>query len=342
MTRWTAALSHGLHPLAGPLLAGLNAVLSRRGGGRLSVLYFHRVLPAPDPMRPEEIEAETFRRLLSLVTRHFRVLPLGEAWTRLERGELPPRALALTFDDGYRDNVEVALPLLRRHGVAATFFVAGGFLEGGHMWNDTVIEAVRRAPGAELDLSHAGLGVHRLPTPDARRRAAGDLIRRLKHLPGSEREEKVAAVAETVGPERLPGDLMMREEDLRFLSREGMSIGAHTLHHPILARVSRSRAEQEIGGSRELLEGITGEPVSLFAYPNGRPGQDYGPEHVAMVRRAGFRLAAATLPGTAGRGTDPLQLPRFTPWRRDPLGFHALLARNYLERVRTFGEEEGP
>ena len=95
---------------------------------------------------------------MALLAAHFTVLPLSEAVERLARGALPARAVCVTFDDGYADNYAVAAPILPGMGSAATFFVAARYLDGGRMWNDTIIEAVRRATGPTLELSGLGLG----------------------------------------------------------------------------------------------------------------------------------------------------------------------------------------
>ena len=130
------------------------ALLSPAGHrGRLTVLIFHRVRPEPDPLFPRELDAAAFRERLSWLRAWFNVLPLDDAVDALARGSLPVRAAAITFDDGYADNHDVALPILREMGVPATFFIATGFLDGGRMWNDTVIEAIRRTPKPMLDLS---------------------------------------------------------------------------------------------------------------------------------------------------------------------------------------------
>jgi peptidoglycan/xylan/chitin deacetylase (PgdA/CDA1 family) len=118
----------------------------------LSILIYHRVVPEPDPLLPDLVCSEEFDRQLGVLSRWFTVLPLSEAVARLQAGRLPARAACVTFDDGYADNYEVALPLLAARGISATFFVATSFLEGGRMWNDDVIDTARLA-GASCAIS---------------------------------------------------------------------------------------------------------------------------------------------------------------------------------------------
>lgn len=303
---------------------------------RLSVLIFHRVLRAPDPLFPDEVDAARFKQLCGWARQWFNVLPLQQAIARLREGSLPPRALAITFDDGYADNHDVALPILQAAGLSATFFVATGFLNGGRMWNDTLIEAVRAARLPALDLSAAGIpGLDTLPLSTLAERRAGvmTLIRGCRYLPPAQRAQAVQAVAQAAGA-ALPDDLMMRDAQVRALHRAGMGVGGHTVNHPILARLDAAAARQEIAQGKAQLECILQAPVPLFAYPNGRPDEDYRAEHVQMVREAGFEAAVSTAWGSAGRDGDPYQLPRFTPWDRRRWAFGLRMGRNLQAPVR--------
>jgi peptidoglycan/xylan/chitin deacetylase (PgdA/CDA1 family) len=317
----------------------LFALLSPAGArARLNVLIFHRVLRKPDPLFPDEVDAARFDELLGWVKSWFNVLPLDEAARRLADGSLPARAAALSFDDGYADNHDVALPLLQKHGLPCSFFVATGFLDGGRMWNDTLIEAVRLSRLATLDLRGLAdvrgedLGQHALGDDAGRRAALGRLIERIKYLPPEPRlacVDEIASRAEVAPPD----DLMMSSEQVRALRRTGMQIGAHTVNHPILAKLDAQQAADEIGRSRDVLQQLLGEKVGLFAYPNGRPGTDYRPEvHPALVRELGFDAAVSTRWAAARRGDDVFQIPRFTPWDRDRLKFGLRLARNLAQR----------
>lgn len=291
-------------------------ILSPAGASaRLSIFIFHRVLPVADPLLPFEPYAAQFEWMARLLARNFNVLPLQEAAQRLQTGTLPPAAAAITFDDGYTDNLEVAWPILKRHGIPATFFIATAFLDGGRMWNDDVIEAFRILPAGALDLSDLGLGMHQINDTASRVQTYGKILSLLKYHPHQARAKTARQIARTAGLSD-DSDLMMTTSQLINLSKSGMGIGAHTDSHPILNSLSDDEAEAEIQNGRARLESILQRNVTVFAYPNGVPGQDYSMRHVDMVRKAGFIAAVSTQPGLARCGTDAWQLPRFTPWDR--------------------------
>jgi len=305
----------------------LRQALSLASRGRLSIMIFHRVLSAPDPLLPQEPAAADFEALVIHLKRRFSVLPLAEGVRRLYDGTLPAGALSLTFDDGYTDNLAVAAPILARHGVPATVFIATGYLDGASMFNDTIIEAVRRAPAPALDLAEQGLAVHPVAS-DAERRAAIDaIIGQVKYRPPGERLAQAAAILRAAGAAP-PAGLMLDRAGVRKLAGFGVDVGAHTVTHPILAESTPADAWREISDSKRDLEATTGAPLSLFAYPNGKPDADYKAEHVRMVREAGFAAAVTTAWGVASRDSDRLQLPRFTPWTRAPLKFDLMMLRN--------------
>jgi peptidoglycan/xylan/chitin deacetylase (PgdA/CDA1 family) len=293
----------------------------------LSILVYHRVICEPDPLVPDEVCASEFDSQLAVLGRWFKVLPLRDAVVRLRNGTLPIRAACVTFDDGYADNVTLALPILRRRGVPATFFLATDFIDGGIMWNDRVIETIRRARGDTLDARSIGLDTLDISTIGLRRQAIEKTLATLKYLPSRERQRRVDRLAAETSSS-LPSDLMMTAEQVRHLCGSGMEIGAHTVTHPILAQLDRERADFEIRNSKRRLEEITGNPVTLFAYPNGKPSRDYRREHVAAVRALGFEAAVTTAWGVAHAASDPYQLPRFTPWDRTPNKFILRLLRN--------------
>ena len=265
--------------LAKAALCTLGVVTPRR----LSILIFHRVHLRPDSMFPHEPNARSFDQRMRFVARSFNVLTLGQAVSHLAADTLPSRALVITFDDGYADNAEVALPILRRHGLSATFFVASGFLDGGRMWNDSLIECLRTTTKSTLDLEAFGLG--RLPLTEAsdRRAAIEQLLPRIKYLQLAQREEAIARLQAITEVSHLPADLMMRADQVRELHLAGMEIGAHTVRHPILASLTPGESEIEIGESKRSLEAMLDAPVEVFAYPNGKPGRDYTAQYARLI-----------------------------------------------------------
>ncbi len=308
--------------------------------GRLSVLIFHRVLPQPDPIFPGEVDAATFDAICRWMKAWCNVLPLDQAARQLQDGTLPERAVAITFDDGYADNRTQAQPILARHGLCASFFIATDFLDGGRMWNDTVIESVRGCRAPQLDLrsiaqpqgkdgqdGSGNLGLHSIASPTDQRSAIAAIIGQIKYLPVAQRHALTLQIADCAQVEP-PTDLMMTSQQVRELRHSGMQIGAHTRTHPILATLSADAAQAEIAESRLCLEQLLGERVGLFAYPNGKPGTDYSPESVEIVRALGFDAAVSTTWGASRSGTDVFQIPRFTPWDRSKLRFGARFAAN--------------
>lgn len=304
---------------------------------KLTVLIFHRVLSAPDPLFPGEVDAKQFDAICGWLTSWARVMPLQTAVRQLKQGTLPSRAVAITFDDGYADNASVALPLLRKHGLCATFFVSTGYLDGGRMWSDTLIHAVRRADIPRLDVRDFELdGVDFLSLEGwvARNECVTRLIRAIKYLRVDRRDYVVSALANRLKVYDFPSDLMMTSEQVQTLHKEGMQVGAHTVNHLILSQLSREDAIRETEGSRTALERLLDQPVSVFAYPNGKPGVDYSMESIEVIREAGFEVAVTTEWGAAKTDVDPLQVPRFTPWDSQKWRFGWRLVRNLYARPK--------
>ena len=294
---------------------------------RLSVFIFHRVLPEPDRLFPGEVDARRFDQICGWVKSWFNVLPLDSAVALLRDGKLPERAACITFDDGYADNYHVALPILQRHGMTATFFIATGFLDRGRMWNDTIIESVRTCKLQKLELDSLGLGSHGVGTIAEKQAAIAALIAQIKYRSVEDRVTTTRAIA-AQAQVRPPDNLMMTSHDVKKMHGAGMQIGAHTVNHPILARLTREEAYLEIQRSKVTLEGLLGVRIGLFAYPNGKPEEDYNAQSVDVVRELGFDAAVSTRWGSSTRGDDLLQIRRFTPWDRSKLRFAARIWAN--------------
>ncbi|RJG27626.1 polysaccharide deacetylase family protein [Massilia cavernae] len=273
----------------------------------LTILAYRRVVPRPDPLFPEQIDARRFDEQLQALTRWFCVLPLSDAVRRLRERTLPARAACITFDNGYADNAAVALPILQRYAAPATFFVASGFLDGGCMWKDAVIDVVRNAPGDRLNLTASGFATYDLGCPVRRRAVIDMLVDSLSRLPHVDRLERIRTMARSFTP------AMLTSDEVLALHRAGMEIGAQTVSHPVLTTISNADARAEIANGRARLQEIIQAPVRMFAYPSGKPGQDFEPRHVHMLRSQGFDAAVTSARGAARHDTDPMLLPRLAP-----------------------------
>lgn len=297
-------------------------------GAKLSILIFHRVLAETDLLFPSEATLQSFDWQMALLKSVFNVLPLPESVSRLSAGTLPERAAAITFDDGYADNYTHALPILQKHGLHATFFIATAYLDGGRMFNDTVIESVRNTRLSHLDLSDMDLGQHELGSIAAKTQAIHQILPKIKYLLPDEREAAAAQIATRAQVANLPSDLMMTTAQLQSLHAAGMEIGGHTHRHPILAKLDRAAARAEIAAGKTSLEEKLGARVRMFAYPNGKPGTDYLPEQADIVRELGFDAAVSTSHGISTRNADRYQLARFTPWDAKPTAYTLRLLQN--------------
>jgi len=297
---------------------------------KVFILIYHRVLDQPDFMRPGEADKLTFTWQMQLIANHFNVLPLHDALQRLQDNTLPPRAVCITFDDGYADNYTNALPILKQFNLTAIFFIASGFLDGGRMWNDTVIEAVRNYRNPVLDLTDIGLGQLNVVDDAQKSRVADQIIQQIKHLPLTQRDQYTAYIA--AQSQNLPNDLMMTSEQLKMLHQSGMEIGGHTVNHPILAKLDEEEARTEIEENKAILESLLNTRLNIFAYPNGKPEQDYLKEQISLVRKAGYQSAISTQWGVTTKETDRYQLPRFTPWDKHAIKFMVRIILKYLGR----------
>ena len=318
------------------LVRALTAMASPGGRrGRLLTFFFHRVLERPDPMQPGELDARRFDEVLRWIGAQFEVLAPLEACTRWAAGRLPACAAIITFDDGYRDNHDVALPILKRHGMHAAFFIATGYLGDGVQFNDRLTEALRELHAESFDAHSLGLGVLATGSLEAKLLALERLREAIKYLEPNARSEAVERVEKACGaasPAHPRPRIMMTPAEVAALAANGMEIGGHTVMHPILQSVDDETAAAEIRSGREDLTSMLGRAPSLFAYPNGRPGADFDGRHARMAREAGFSYAFSTARGVATAATDPMMLPRFMPWNTDRGRFQLQALRVVLGR----------
>ena len=284
-------------------LFGLDPV----GRNGIYILMYHRI--CEERYEPEiALSADFFEQQMRYLRERYQVISLEQALDRL--GTEPDRPLfVVTFDDGYRDNLLTAYPILRRYEVPATIFITCDHIESGVTSWHRMDKAIRRTSLQALDLTSAGLAGFPLSNHFERRQAIRSLHRLLKRLEDGRRLEIMREIGERCGA--VPDErIMLNWDEVRDLAAGGLvTIGSHTLSHPILTRISTERASREIGESRKLIEARIGRPVLHFSYPNGQP-DDISSDVVDLVRQSGYRSACTTLPGRNDRRSDPLALRR--------------------------------
>lgn len=294
---------------------GLSRILSPAGRrGRLAVFCYHQVVERTHALRKQP-DSGDFGRDIEVIARVFTVLPLREAARRMVAGTLPRCAACITFDDGYADNHALAAPILERAGVPATFFVTGGAVDDGIMWNDIVIEAIAQRRGPPV--FHAVPEFAHTEFDGDEAALVAKLLGYLKYQPLAERRSAAERFfRDNVGDRELPR-LMMSRDMVADLACRGFDIGGHTMNHPILSRLSEDGARQEIDSGSRWLKSVTGARPKSFAYPNGKPEVDFTARHAEMAAEAGYEVAVTTEWDLARGGTDVYRIPRVGPWWRE-------------------------
>ena len=279
---------------------------------RLLVLGWHNVLPTwAFPESAPGAALRGFRRQLRLLRRVSNVVPLRQALGDLSEGRsLPPRAVALTFDDGYFDNAAMAAPMLREHGLPATFFLVTGMLSGTTRawWEDLAwgITNARRPTVVWRDERFE------LSTPEARRAAVGVVSDRLKQLYQADRTsavEQLLGELEPCGTRSTVPEQFLDWSAARALLAAGHGVGSHTCTHPLLGHETAEVQDRELRESRRLLEHRLACRIDLLALPNGRQ-QDYDRRTLRLMLRAGYRYALTTRAGLARPAHPPLEVRR--------------------------------
>lgn len=272
-----------------------------RGAG--VVLMFHHVRPWGGagfaPNRLLEITPQFLDTAIeTLRDEGFDIVGLDQAVERLGRPGAKPFAV-LSFDDGYRDNLEHALPVLRRHGTPFTLFVTTGFAERtARLWWVELEEAIRALDRIEIDIGGAALALD--CRDDVEKAAAFQAIYwRLRAGPEQDLLDRIADLARRadIDPTALVERLCLDWDGLRQMAAESLcTIGVHTLTHPMLAKHDAGFARRELAESRAIIEREISRPARHLAYPVGDP-TSAGPREFALAAELGFASAVTTRPG---------------------------------------------
>ncbi len=262
---------------------------------QVAILIYHRVSPKLDSWSLNPLSPLIFSEQIEYFRENYEILPL-EYLSRLIRdgGSLPEKAVAITFDDGYNDNFRYAYPVLKKYNIPATIFLSTGYINTDNLfWWDKISYIINNTFVEHLSL--IGIGCFFLRSDKEKFPAKNVIIERLKNLTELKKNkliDELIKIADVEIPIGLGNKLILSWDEIRDMSLNGISFGAHTVNHPILTNMPISQAKWEIIKSKRDIENQLGKEISLFSYPNG----NYSPDILELVKNAGFSCAVSVYP----------------------------------------------
>ena len=275
----------------------------------MPVLCYHRVCDEPDPLGLA-VSPPEFTQQMRLLANSSHVRPVSATeFARIWNGQSAYGTrvpVLVSFDDGFRDNLTVVAPALRRHGVPAILFVTTDVLAGMAPWYDLIERLV--SSGREDALRAALARMDLAPPNSAAPRGASAWVSLLMGLPGARFETAIAAVRALGEPQHIDGRYLS-ETDLKDWHAQGFEVGAHTCTHARLSSLDARQARWEMSESKARLEALLGYPVSLFAYPFGGR-DDFTSAHSRALAEIGFDMGFTTIQGGNRVTDDPFTVRR--------------------------------
>jgi peptidoglycan/xylan/chitin deacetylase (PgdA/CDA1 family) len=317
MLKGLAAWCIGATGLASPLLRW-RPRLKRL----VTILCYHRVLPVDDlrsfPFDIDVLSAtpREFEWQMQFLRRHMAPISVSQLVSAVEDGRtLPPRSVLVTFDDGYDDCHNHALPILEKFSIPATVFVTSGYIDSQEpYWFDRLAYTVLHTQAARLEIPGIGIVVDVPISCAERRELYRQIVGLLKDVPDHTRVESLQHIWRqsrvALSREAASKSLPMSSEQLASASRRGLAVHSHTVNHPILSKITREEVEFELRESRQMIARVTDLEPDVLAYPNGT-WQDFGSREIEVARSCGYRAAMTYEVGAQSLADmDPFRLLR--------------------------------
>lgn len=276
-----------------------------------------------------QVPLDQFELQMAYLEKNYKVQSLDGLVNKLKENKLPSGSVAVTFDDGYKNNASLAYPVLQRNHIPATIFITTGFVErdelyNGFLWTDYIYILLNGCNLSSLDLSDQGLEKFNLGTHEQLIAAKVQIYSHLKRLPDSEKQKIIKTIKERTGDTVRDEDRelfgpMSWEQICSLQENKLVAIGAHTVRHPILSKLDLHEAEQEIVQSKLMLEQKLNSPINAFAYPSGG-SQDINNEIVQKVSE-NFAYALSTDSGFNDKNANLFALRRIGIGNAMPLWY---------------------
>ncbi|MBN2512080.1 MAG: polysaccharide deacetylase family protein [Sedimentisphaerales bacterium] len=274
------------------------------------------VADEPNPFYPE-IEISQFKQHVIHLAENYHVLPLEEVANRIKQGKSLHRCVAITFDDGFLNNYTLAYPLLKQLHLPATIFLITDCIETGQPpWFIKFRYAFQTTRKEMIEVTCAGETLTLpLTTEENRLESSNIMMQDLRTRENDARKEMLESLFHLLEVDDFTAldGMMLHWEQIREMSRHGISFGAHTASHPVMSRISLPEAEHEVRVSMEVIQSHLGQKVATFAYPFGRINH-YRPEIAAILQKCGITCAVTTEHAASNHASSLYELGRSFPW----------------------------
>ena len=275
----------------------------------LSILTFHRVIDRPLFMERMHPSKDSFATLLRNLSQQFEFVSLDQGLAHLGSGTARRNLASITFDDGYKDNLAVAAPVLHDLKIPATMFCSTSHLDGKPFFVEVIVQSLMVAKPKAIDGEMFGLGRMKIDSLEQLSMVAERILNKAKYMCPEKRDYAVAEFWRNLGSPELP-EVMINKAGIRELANSSFEIGSHTHSHVILNTVEESFVRSDIERNCELITEATGKPVRYFAYPNGKPSLDFSKRHTSLLQGMGFAAAFNSENAICTAKFDRFNIPR--------------------------------
>jgi len=287
-------------------------------GQTLCIIMYHRIFKHPDKFSYylTGVTPEMFNAQMRFLSRHFAAISLEDAVDRIHSGQgLPKNAVSVTIDDGYEDCYTFAYPVFKKYGIPATIYVTTNQIGSSEaFWVDKIGYIFKEGNHRKQHYANSVLGQMEFGHAHNRRAYVEQVIQKLKLVSDIEKNDVIRDLKDffQVSDKDLKVDYNLTWAQIRKMSENGISFGAHTVTHPILTRIPLSAAEREIAESKLKIEAEIKKQVYGFCYPNGTEA-DFDESIITVLKRLGFTYALSTIWGFNNMNSDLFRLKRVGP-----------------------------
>lgn len=280
------------------------------------ILFYHRFSVRDEPFK---LKIDRFEHQLRFFKKKYNLISLSHFTNAMSNGKgLPPNPLIITIDDGFWDNYHIAFPVLKRHGVPATIFLATDFVDQhAWLWSNKLEYILRNSEIERFSYSLDGHTIElRVDTFEQWHKSQLTLFNALRRRPDNEKNEILAALAKQLKvsvPSETQGDFKpLTWHEIREMYRAGIEFGSHSASHAILSRVGPEQLKREVVDSRAIIENVLQNRVVTFCYPNGQP-EDFSEDAIQALKEAGYECAVTTIKGlNPAKAPQPFALKRIS------------------------------